>query len=81
MIKSYRVFVDKEGIFMKWGLYVAVARSKEDNSIVRAVDFNTREEANNYIKKWKEVNPNNSVDLKVEECNYDHYEFWNRTRT
>ena len=46
----------------------------------QSIEFNTVEDARNYIKKWKEVNPNNSVDIKVEECNYEHYEFWNRTR-
>lgn len=65
---------------MDWGLYVAVGRSKEDNSIVMAVDFNTIEDARNYIKKWKEDNLNDSLELKLEERTYEHYAFWNRTR-
>lgn len=60
--------------------YVAVARSKKDNSIVRAIEFDTMESARNYIKKLEEVNPNDSVYLKVEECADEHYAFWNRTR-
>ena len=65
---------------MEGKIYVAVARSKEDNSIVRAIDFNKMEDAYKYIKKWQEVNPSDSVYLKVEECKDEHYAFWNRTR-
>lgn len=61
-------------------IYVAVARSKKDNSIVRAIDFNTLEAARKYVHIWEEVNPNDSVCLKVEECTDEHYNFWNRTR-
>ena len=60
--------------------YVAVARSKKDNSIVRAIEFDTMEAARKYIKKLEEVNPEDSVYLKVEECSDEHYAFWNRTR-
>lgn len=60
--------------------YVAVARSKKDNSIVRAIEFDTMEAARKYIKKLEEVNPEDSVYLKVEESTYEHYAFWNRTR-
>ena len=60
--------------------YVAVARSKKDNSIVRAVEFDTMEAARKYVKKWEEVNPEDSVYFKVEECTDEHYVFWNRTR-
>ena len=65
---------------MQYKPYVAVARLKEDNSIVRAVGFDTMEAARKYIKKWEEVNPEDSVYLKVEECADEHYAFWNRTR-
>ena len=65
---------------MDWGIYIAVARSKEDNSIVSAVDFNTFEDALNYIEKEKEVNPDDSIDLKLEKCTYEHYAFWYRDR-
>lgn len=65
---------------MEGKIYVAVARLKKDNSIVRAVDFNKMEAAYKYIKKWQEVNPSDSVYLKVEECKDEHYAFWNRTR-
>ena len=65
---------------MQYKTYVAVARLKKDNSIVRAVDFNKMEDAYKYIKKWQEVNPEDSVYLKVEECTDEHYAFWNRTR-
>ena len=64
---------------MQYKTYVAVARLKEDNSIVRAVGFDTMEAARKYIKKWEEVNPEDSVYLKVEECSDEHYAFWNRT--
>lgn len=60
--------------------YVAVARSKKDNCIVRAVEFDTMEAARKYIKKLEEVNPEDSVYLKVEESTDEHYAFWNRTR-
>lgn len=65
---------------MQYKTYVAVARLKEDNSIVRAVGFDTMEAARKYIKKWEEVNPEDSVYFKVEEGTYEHYNFWNRTR-
>lgn len=60
--------------------YVAVARLKEDNSIVRAVEFDTMEAARKYVKKWEEGNPEDSVYFKVEESTYEHYNFWHRTR-
>lgn len=65
---------------MEGKIYVAVARLKEDNSIARAVGFDTMEAARKYIKKWEEFNPEDSVYLKVEECTDEHYAFWNRTR-
>ena len=65
---------------MQYKSYVAVARLKKDNSIVRAIEFDTMEDAHKYIKKLEEVNPEDSVYLKVEECAYEHYAFWNRTR-
>ena len=65
---------------MGYKTYVAVARSKKDNSIVRAIDFNTLEGARKYIHMLQEVNPNDSVYLKVEECTNEHYTFWNRIK-
>lgn len=63
---------------MGYNIYVAVARSKKDNSIVRAIDFNTSEGARKYIHMLQEVNPNDSVYLKIEECTNEHYAFWNK---
>ena len=63
---------------MGYNTYVAVARSKKDNSIVRAIDFNTSEGARKYIHTLQEVNPEDSVYLKVEECAHEHYAFWNK---
>lgn len=65
---------------MQYKSYVAVARLKKDNSIVQAIEFDTMEDAHKYIKKLEEVNPEDSVYLKVEESTYEHYDFWNRTR-
>lgn len=63
---------------MWYETYVAVARSKKDNSIVRAIDFNTSEGARKYIHTLQEVNPEDSVYLRVEECADEHYTFWNK---
>ena len=63
---------------MCYNTYVAVARSKKDNSIVRAIDFNTSEGARKYIHTLEQVNPEDSVYLKVEECADEHYTFWNK---
>ena len=63
---------------MGYKIYVAVARSKKDNSIVRAIDFNTSEDARKYLHMLEQVNPEDSVYLKVEECTDEHYTFWNK---
>lgn len=63
---------------MRYKTYVAVARSKKDNSIVRAIDFNTSEDARKYIHMLEEVNPEDSIYLRVEECADEHYTFWNK---
>ena len=65
---------------MGYNIYVVVARSKKDNSIVRAIDFNTSEGARKYLHMLEQVNPNDSVYLKVEECADEHYTFWNRIK-
>lgn len=65
---------------MEYKIYVAVARSKKDNSIVRAIDFNTLQGARKYIRMLEQVNPEDSVYLKVEECSDEHYAFWNRIK-
>lgn len=65
---------------MEYKIYVAVARSKKDNSIVRAIDFNTSEDARKYLHMLEQVNPEDSVYLKVEECTDEHYAFWNRIK-
>lgn len=65
---------------MWYETYVAVARSKKDNSIVRAIDFNTSEDARKYLHMLEQVNPEDSVYLKVEECTDEHYGFWNRIK-
>ena len=65
---------------MEYKIYVAVARSKKDNSIVRAIDFNTSEDARKYLHMLEQVNPEDSVYLKVEECSDEHYAFWNRIK-
>lgn len=63
---------------MGYKTYVAVARSKKDSSIVRAIDFNTSEGARKYVHMLEQVNPEDSVYLKVEECADEHYTFWNK---
>ena len=63
---------------MEYKIYVAVARSKKDNSIVRAIDFNTLQGARKYLHMLEQVNPEDSVYLKVEECTNEHYAFWNK---
>lgn len=65
---------------MGYKIYVAVARSKKDNSIVRAIDFNTSESARKYLHMLEQVNPEDSVYLKVEECTDEHYAFWNKIK-
>lgn len=63
---------------MEYKIYVAVARSKKDNSIVRAIDFNTSEGARKYLHMLEQVNPEDSVYLKVEEFTDEHNAFWNK---
>lgn len=65
---------------MLYGNYVAVARLKQDNSIVAAYAFDKKEDALNYIPKLQKECSDDSLVFIVEDKDYEHFKFWNRTR-